>query len=113
MRSRGNGMLGIVFLFLLGLGALIAAVFAYLDTRAFIATAKTAPGRIVRFDLDTDNDHHTTYHTVFSFNDDSGRPHTIRTDYSQRPRPYRIGDRITVLYPPGLPESARIRSFSS
>jgi hypothetical protein len=98
---------------LVGVGCLIAGVVVFFHTRAFITSAKTTSGRVVRLDPDTDNHHNIIYHTVFTFTDDSGSPHTIRTSYAQRPQPYRIGDPVTILYQPASPESARIRSFGS
>jgi hypothetical protein len=99
--------------FLVGIGCLIAGVVVFFHTRAFIKSAKTTSGRVVRLDPDTDTHHNITYHAVFTFTDDSGSPHTVRTSYSQRPQPYQIGDPLVVLYEPASPESARIRSFGS
>jgi hypothetical protein len=101
------------FFILIGLASLIAGAIFFLRTSEFLAIAKTAPGRVIRLDPDTDNHHNITYHTVFTFDDDSRSSHTIRTSYSQRPQPYDVGDRIVVLYPLDSPDDARIRSFSS
>src|SRR5580704_61042 len=98
---------------LVGVGCFIAGAILCLHTRAFIATAKTASGSVVGVDPGTDSHGAPTYHTVFSFTDDSGATHTIRASYSQSPPPYRIGDQVAVLYQPASPESARVRSFVS
>jgi hypothetical protein len=102
-----------VLFIVVGVVCLIACGITFSHTRAFLATAKTTSGRVIGLDPDTDSHHNITYHTVFTFTDDSNNAHTIRTSYAQRPQPYSVGDRIVILYPPDSPESARIRSFSS
>ena len=98
---------------LVGLASLIVGAIFFIRTSEFLATAKTAPGRVIHLDPDTDNHHNITYHTVFTFDDDSRRSHTVRTSYSQRPQPYNVSDQIVVLFSPGSPDEARIRSFTS
>jgi hypothetical protein len=101
------------FFILVGVGCLIAGGVLCFRTRAFLASAKTTSGSVIRLEPSTGSHGETMYHIIFTFTDDSGSRHTVRTSYSQHPQPYQIGDPVVVLYQPASPESARIRSFSS
>jgi hypothetical protein len=101
------------FFVLIGVGCLIAGGVFCFRTWQFVGSARTASGNVVRLDPSSDSHGETMYHTVFTFTDDSGSPHTVRTSYAEHPQPYNVGDRIVVLYPPYSPDDARIRSFSS
>jgi hypothetical protein len=106
-------VLTVVFI-LIGLGLLVAGTVMAWQTRSFIASAITARGEVVGLEPNRSGTRGgTTYFTVFTFKDATGQSHTSRTSSSQNPPPFQVGSEITVLYPVGLPESARIKSFST
>jgi hypothetical protein len=99
---------------IVGIGLLVAGTVITLQTRSFIASAIATDGKVVGLEPSNSGTRNkTTYFTVFAFKDAAGQTHTIRTTSSQNPPPFQVGSEITVLYPVGLPESARIKSFST
>jgi hypothetical protein len=53
-------------------------------------------------------DDETAYFAIFSFTDDKGGEHTVRSRLSSSPAQERVGDVIPILYPPSEPDRARI-----
>ena len=67
-----------------------------LDRSVYVGPSLYARFPVIRLDLDTDNQHKVTYHTVFTFMDASDHAHTVRTSWAQHPQPYNVGDQIVV-----------------
>lgn len=104
----GAGMMSCV-----GLGLVVVAAVQFFQTRAFIRTAIVADGRVVNIESQdfSGGRFRGGYITVFTFSDATGQTHTGRTPGPSKPSTHKVGDDVIVLYPPGSPESARIRSF--
>jgi len=53
------------------------------------------------------------YYPVFTFTDSKGQAHEIDLSFggSLPSHHYNVGDTVTVLYPPGQPESAKLYGF--
>ena len=69
------------------------------------------PGVVVAVAPTIDRKGNTLYYTIFTFADNTGRTYTNRTNSAEYPAPFIVGDKITVLYQPDSPQSARIKSF--
>jgi hypothetical protein len=104
-----------------GLVILAVAVWLAKSTSEFIRYSIRISAKGVRNELDwgtgggTGIGHHDAgYHTIFTFTDPATKKdYQIRDDTSHNPSLYDSGDKITVLYPPGCPEQARIDCFRS
>ncbi len=98
----------------IGLGLLAGAIALTLNTRAFIATAKHAPGTVTELVPKRDKDDgSTTYTPVVMFEADSGASVSFASSFSSNPPSYVVGERVEVLYAPGNPNEARINGFGS
>jgi hypothetical protein len=51
------------------------------------------------------------YYPVFSFTDNTGKEHIVRSSLGSNPPRYETQDRIQILYDPASPEEAKISSF--
>lgn len=97
---------------IIGFGLLAAAAYITMRTCSFVADSVTVHGRIV--DLVQDSGPRASgFHTVFSFADTNGHPHTVTTSFATDPPTHQIGNEVKVLFPVEHPESARIDSFST
>jgi hypothetical protein len=98
---------------LVGVGLLAGAVALALNTRSFIATAKSAQGVVTQMIRDRDNDGSVTYRPVVEFTTMDGRKHTFESNMSSNPPSYRVGESVEVLHAAHHPADARIRDFGS
>ncbi len=105
------------FFIVIGTGVAVFGVFQFFDVRAFVRNAQTAPGRVVNLESYETRGRRgsgTMYAPVITFMDASGQTHTVRTASGhQSPPSHQVGDEILVLYQPGSPKTARIRSFKT
>lgn len=98
---------------LIGVGLLAGAGFAYRSAVAFAAEAVRTQGTVVDLEADrSDSSGSTLYRPVFEFSDRDGRSVRVSGKTASSPPSHRRGDRVTVLYPPGAPEEARLDSWS-
>ncbi len=101
-----------------GILAIVIGGFAYANARSFYASAIHAPGKIVQLDRQKDGKE-TAIYPVFSFVDQAGVTHVIRSrrgltrSSTLVTGEYAVGDAVEVLYPAGDPESARLKDFFS
>lgn len=99
------------------------AVYSYLDTRAFIATAQTAPGKVVevikeeRWERKKDSGGHMRdvrsvyYYPKVEFAPAGGGPIRFKSRSGSNPAAYEVGEAVEVLYHPANPADARINHF--
>ena len=104
----------LIFLFC-GSGLLTGGGVRLLRTRAFLSKTKETVGEIVALKkvLPVDSYEQATYRPVVSFRVGTSSPIRFESMTSSNPPQYSIGDSVPVLYDPGSPYDARIRSFTS
>jgi len=114
MEARGfifpSRIIGILFL----LPALFAgslAVYFYTSTNRFLSNAISVQGVVVDLKPSASRDG-TTYATEFEFDDEAATKHRAVTSWSSNPPAHSVGNQVEVLYLPGDPSSARLRSFT-
>lgn len=54
-----------------------------------------------------------TYYPVFEYTTASGETHGARHNIGSKPPSYKVGERVDVIYIPGMENKARIKSFGS
>ena len=107
------GFLSILF-GVIGLGLLAGAIALAVNTRAFIATAKHAPGTVTELVPKRDKDDGSvTYTPVVMFEAASGASVSFTSSFSSSPPAYDVGEKVDVLYSPDNPNEARINGFGS
>ncbi|GAB3279237.1 DUF3592 domain-containing protein [Parahaliea aestuarii] len=96
----------------IGLLAVAGAVWMFLNTREFIANAASAEGTVIELVRSRSSDS-TTYRPVVTFTSADGREIEFTSTSGSNPPAFHRGERVTVLYRPEAPETARIGSFFS
>jgi hypothetical protein len=97
-----------------GLGMLIVAILLWSNTRRFIAGAATAQGTVIDLVRSRSSSGSSgTYQPVVEFTGPDGQHVEFTSGVGSNPPAYRVGAAVTVLYDPGSPTHARIRSFLS
>jgi hypothetical protein len=96
---------------LVGVGLLACAAFLVSRTATFIHTATATSGCVVGLEWRNGAGRSGGYVTVFTFSDNSGQKHTVRSSGALNPAPFPVGAVVTVLFQPAAPEDARIQSF--
>ncbi len=103
--------LGIAAL-LAGLLLLGAALYLYLRQRQFLRRAREATGVVVAL-TQSPGEGGSLQHPVVEFQTANGEVVEFESPVGQNPPAYQVGQRVPVLYDPGRPEAATIRSFVS
>lgn len=105
-------VLPVIFL-LVGTGLLTIAARQAARTRAFLETAKEAPGEVVALEEEPamEAGDPRTYRPVVSFTPGGGAQLRFSALAHSNPPAYTLGASVRVLYDPGRPFEARIRSF--
>lgn len=98
------------------MGMLVCAAVLVFKTALFVHSSTAATGRVVELQWHRDLPAPRGVSPggaviVFTFTDNSGRAHTVHSAGAVSPAPFRVGDAVTVLFPPKKPEQARIQSF--
>jgi len=105
--------LRVVFLVIGGL-MLFIALLLWNNTRRFVANAASAQGKVIELiEVRDEDDGSITYKPVVAYEAANGRSLRFTASFSSKPAPYRVGERVEVLYAPRDPSDARIRGFSS
>jgi hypothetical protein len=109
------GKLWWIWLFpLIGVGLLGGAVWQVIVANRFKATARPAIGEVVGYSEydSTDSDGHTShlYDPIVRFTAEPERVVEKQTGIGSSPRPYRVGQRLKLLYSPENPEDYKINS---
>jgi len=107
---------GSVF-FLVGLGISIGAFFSFSSTKAFIASADRAQGKVVslerRVSTDSDGGQSTSYYPVVEYQLSTGKKIVFTSSSGSSPASFRVGEKVEVLYDPQDPNQAKINAFFS
>jgi Protein of unknown function (DUF3592) len=94
------------------LGVLVAAMVTWNTTNNFVQNAVSVPGTVTGLAQERDDHNESTlYAPVFAFTTQDGRTQSVTSGVYSHPADYHVGDRVTVLYNPAEPSSARIDSF--
>ncbi len=109
---------GIKYLFaIIGLGSVIAGGFAYLGTRAFIADANRADGKVIDLILERGSSNRTSsgtasvYKPLVIYQTTSGEKIEFLARVGSNPPSHHKGDSVIVLYQSENPQGAKIDSF--
>jgi len=96
----------------IGLTFMGAGIYNYLLTRDFLSTAIKAEGTVVKLEKHRSQES-TSYTPVVRFTPPSGDGPEIQfaSSVSSSPPAYKVGEKVTVLFPPGKPRDARISGF--
>ncbi len=94
----------------IGVAVIAAAIWWQRDNASFVSRATTATGRVVELRAHRGSKA-VNYHPVVTYTPGDGPETTFEGSSGSNPPSYRIGEEVTVLWLPGHPEGARIRSF--
>src|SRR6266542_2013732 len=103
----------------LGVAALLAglllrlALYLYRRQKRFLRRAVEVTGVVVAFRAGSSGEGGTMQHPVVKFRTKGGEVVEFASPYGQNPPAYRVGQRVPVLYDPGRPAAAALRSFAS
>jgi len=97
---------------LIGAAMLFGAFASYNSTSSFIERATETKGTVIDLVASRSSDS-TSYYPVVVFEDASGRQIKFQSGSGSNPPSFNRGERVSVLYEPAAPESARINSFFS
>jgi hypothetical protein len=89
----------------------IVAFVLYLTERSFVHSAVRTQGIVTRLIEDKTEESHATYRSVVSFRDANDAPQEAVSFFGTYPAAYKVGDKATVLYPPGHADQAKLDSF--
>ena len=109
----------IVSIFLaVGVLMLVIALISTVSTIRALAREASAPGQVVDMTMRQSRDSETQviseyYYPVVEFSLPDGTPKRVQLSEGSWPPEYEIGQPVTILYDPGKPLDARIRSASS
>ncbi len=96
----------------IGVGMLAVSVFIFSNTSGFISRAVEADGEVIDLDRSrSSSSSSTTYRPVVAFTTATGKRIEFTSSVGSSPPSHRVGERVKVLYQPGDPQSARIKSF--
>lgn len=102
-------MIASVALGFVGLLLMAIAFFLWTRTRAFVSTARSVKGTVIRLVSDSEG----AYAPIFRFTASNGDiVEKQETTYSNPPS-HKVGDVIDILYDPNHPQSARVAKTSN
>jgi hypothetical protein len=103
--------LWLVALILFGMGAIFAGIagFMFYQQYKLEQSGLRAGGVVIAMVSSTDNDGSTTYAPVVRFKTQNGRSYEFQSSFFASPPDYKVGDEVTVLYPPDRPAEAQIK----
>ena len=102
--------------FLLPIGALIlaGAIYAFVDTKAWLGRSVEAEGSVVEMVRVVDRDTHSSmFAPLVRFKTADGKSIEFQSSTQSNPPAYYAGQTVTVLYDPGKPNSAAIAGLFS
>ena len=102
---------GIIFS-LFGLGATVVSVLIYRSVYLKLRNWTTLPGTVIGY-MENHNRNPPSYTPQVQFTSPEGRLLTFYSAVGSNRKPYRIGDAIKVIYPPGNPDEATLKSFTN
>jgi hypothetical protein len=90
---------------------LLISLFAYLHARSFTRSAARTQGTVIRLEKRESSDSGTVYHPVVTFRDAHGAGQELFSSVGSFPPSHKVGDTVTVLYPPAQPQKAKLDEF--
>jgi hypothetical protein len=87
---------------LIGTVLLIAAIYAYQETRTFVASASRTTGTVTGY---------SGNRPIVRFKDERGTEVQFTSSTGSSPPRYRVGEAVAVLYQPAAPYDAKIEGF--
>ena len=113
MRPQGlilsSRIVGLCFL-LPAIGSAALAIWFYTSSSRFLSHATSVPGIVIGLKPSTNSDG-TAYAAAFEFTDATGEKRQAASSWFSNPPSYAVGDAVEVLYVPGDPKTAQLRSF--
>ena len=107
--NKGIRTIGVVIM-LFSLPSMCLGAYFYMKTNSFLANAIRTDGEVIKVEkIRSGGD--TLYYPVFSFVDNRGNEHSIRSDLGSNPPRNQKGDMIGLYYLPDNPKEAEIDSF--
>src|SRR5262249_12640203 len=94
---------------LVGLALVLAAAWHALMQVGFLRRARTVAGQVIRLEPEQRG----MRVAVFQFTDEAGGERTVWANTVANPPDYQVGDRVEVLFEPGQPERAIVRTFAA
>jgi len=96
------------FLFIAGLGLVVAGHHFYVKTNAFLENAQHMSGRVIELREKHSSDGPSTYAAVVEYEDPTGQKREFVDSFSSSPPWYRTGQTVGVLYSGDNPDEAHI-----
>lgn len=95
---------------LLGMGVIFAGIAAFIFYQGYILERDgiQAEGTVIGLVESRDEDG-TSYAPLIRFQTQGGREIEFKSSYSSNPPQYKVGQKVTVLYPPDRPGEAQIK----
>lgn len=95
---------------LLGMGVIFAGIAAFIFYQGYVLERDglQAEGTVIGLVESRDEDG-TSYAPVIRFQTQGGREFEFKSSYSSNPPQYKVGQKVTVLYPPDQPGDAQIK----
>ena len=104
----------IIYLFLaVGALMLLGGVLLTVSAARFIARASSAPGTVIELRETRGGEGDTLYAPVVRYSPPGSGEITFVSSMASMPPAFSVGEAVQVLYAPGDPRDARIRSFGS
>jgi hypothetical protein len=103
-------LVGIIFS-VVGVSLLAGGGYAGQSTYSFLGRVQSAPGRVVELMRSGSSRDGTTYSPVVEYEGPDSRTIRFTGSVASSPPSYTVGERVTVLYDPTMPEAAKIDSF--
>lgn len=97
---------------LLGAALLVGAFLSYQSTVTFLDAALEVRGTVTDLVYSRSSDS-SSYYPVVQFQDANGQLTEFQSSSGSNPASYSVGEKVSVFYTPGEPESARINGFFS
>jgi len=99
------------FLVVSSIICLLISLFAYLHAHSFTRSAVRAQGTVTKVEKRKDHDGDELYYPIVSFRDAHGGAQELFSSVGSFPPSHRVGDSVTVLYPPEQPQKAKLDEF--
>lgn len=96
---------------IIGLVLLVASIFVYFNTRAFIDRSVITTGTVVDMSAEWDKDHDRVYYPIIEFETATGERVSFKSNVSTTTPNDDIGNTVPVWYDPAAPGNAGLNTF--
>lgn len=96
---------------IVGLILLVASIFVYFNTRAFIDRSVITTGTVVDMSAEWDEDHDRVYYPIIEFETATGERASFKSNVSSTTPDDDIGNTVPVRYDPADPDNAGVNTF--